>query len=75
MIDKEKIRKEAKHIMDNFIKALDKAKGIKESFGSERKDSTRAKIKKDKDHNFRERMFKNAPKKRDDFLVMEKKNW
>ena len=53
MIDKEKIRKEAKHIMDNFIKALDKAKGIKESFGSERKDSTRAKIKKDKDPEFR----------------------
>jgi len=75
MIDREKIRKQAKHIMDNFIKALDKAEGIKESFGSERKDSTRAKIKKDKDPEFRKRMFKNAPKKRDDFLVMEKKNW
>lgn len=75
MIDKEKIKKQAKHIMDNFIKALDKAKGIKEQFGSERKDSTRAKVKKHKDPDFRERMFNNAPKKRDDFLVMEKKSW
>jgi len=75
MIDKEKITKQAKSIMDNFIRALDKAKGIKEEFGSERKCSMRAEIKKDKDRDFRKRMFKNAPKKRDDFLVMEKKNW
>ncbi len=75
MINKEEIRKQAKQIMDNFIKALDKAEDIKESFGSERKDSTRAKIKKHKDPYFRERVFRNAPKKRDDFLVMEKKNW
>jgi len=75
MIDREKIRKQVKQIMDNFIKALDKAEGIQQEFGSERKDSTRTKIKKDKDPDFRERMFSNAPKKRDDFLVMEKKNW
>ena len=75
MINREKIRNEAKYIMDNFIKALDKAEGIKQEFGSERKDSMRAKIKKDKDPEFRKRMFKNAPKKRDDFLVMEKKTW
>ncbi len=75
MIDKEKITKQAKNIMNNFIKALDKAESVKEEFGSERKDSTRTKIKKDKDPDFRKRMFKNAPKKRDDFLVMEKKNW
>ena len=75
MIDREKIRKEAKHIMNNFIRALDKAKGVKEEFGSERKDSMRVKVKKHKDPDFRKRMFMNAPKKRDDFLVMEKKNW
>ena len=75
MIDREKIKKQAKNIMDNFIKALDKAEGVKKEFGSERKDSMRAKIKKHKDPDFRKRMFKNAPKKRDDFLVMEKKNW
>lgn len=75
MIDREKIRKEAKHIMNNFIKALDKAEGVKQEFGSERKASMREKIKKHKDPDFRKRMFKNAPKKRDDFLVMEKKNW
>jgi len=75
MIDKEEIRKQAKHIMDNFIKALDKAECVREQFGSERKDSTRPKAKKEEDIGFRERMFKNAPKKRDDFFVMEKKSW
>lgn len=75
MINEEKITKQAKSIMDNFIKALDKAKGIKGEFGSERKCSMRAEIKKHKDFDFRKRMFKNAPKKKDDFLVMEKKNW
>jgi len=75
MIDKEKIRKQAKRIMDNFIKALDKAGDIKEEFGSERKDSMRTEIKKGKDPDFRKRMFMNAPKKKKDFLVMEKKNW
>ena len=75
MIDREKIRKQAKHIMDNFIKALDKAESVKQEFGSERKCSMRAEIKKDKDPDFRKRMFMNAPKKRDDFLVMEKKDW
>ena len=75
MIDEEKITKQAKNIMDNFIKALDKAECVKENFGSERKDSMRANIKKDKDPDFRKRMFMNAPKKKEDFLVMEKKNW
>ncbi|MBU1205264.1 MAG: hypothetical protein KKA61_03985 [Nanoarchaeota archaeon] len=75
MIDEEKITKQAKNIMNNFIKALDKAESVKQEFGSERKCSMREKIKKHKDPEFRERMFKNAPKKRDDFLVMEKKNW
>ena len=75
MIDREKIRKQAKHIMDNFIKALDKAESVKREFGSERKCSMRAEIKKDKDPDFRKRMFMNAPKKRDDFFVMEKKDW
>ncbi|MBA3064363.1 hypothetical protein FP803_02910 [Candidatus Woesearchaeota archaeon] len=75
MINEEKITKQAKAIMDNFIRALDKAEGVKEEFGSERECSMRAEIKKDKDPEFRKRMFMNAPKKRDDFLVMEKKNW
>jgi len=75
MISEEEITKQVKAIMNNFIRALDKTEGVKQEFGSERKYSMRTKIKKNKDHDFRKRMFKNAPKKRDDFLVMEKKNW
>ncbi|OIO64173.1 hypothetical protein AUJ83_00105 [Candidatus Woesearchaeota archaeon CG1_02_33_12] len=75
MINEEKITKQVKSIMDNFIRALDKAKGVKEEFGSERECSMRAEIKKSRDPQFRERMFRNAPKKTDDFLVMEKKSW
>ncbi len=75
MINEEKITKQVKNIMNNFIRALNKAEGVKEEFGSERKYSMRANIKKHKDHDFRKRIFMNAPKKKDDFLVMEKKNW
>ena len=75
MIDMEKIRKQAKQIMDDFIRALNKTEGLKNEFGQERKSFTREKAKSEKDTDFRKRMFKNAPKKRDDFIVMEKKNW
>ncbi|HHI04284.1 MAG TPA: hypothetical protein ENL45_01935 [Candidatus Woesearchaeota archaeon] len=75
MTNEEEITKQAKNIMNNFIKALNKAEGVKENFGSERKCSMRAEIKKDKDTDFRKKMFMNAPKKKEDFLVMEKKTW
>ncbi len=74
MIDPEFVRKQAKQIMDEFIKALDRVGAIKEEYGLEREDQTRVPGSPDFP-GFRERMFKNAPKKNSDFIVMEKKKW
>lgn len=73
-MNKEKIEKEAKQIMDDFIKALNKIEESPKTFGAEREQSRRKPEKKEKD-DFRERMLKNAPRKKDDFVLMEKKSW
>ncbi|MFC1728377.1 hypothetical protein ACFLZ7_02850 [Nanoarchaeota archaeon] len=75
-MDKEAIRKQAKKIMDDFVSALDKVKDIEESFGAERDEQTRDGSGKCPDSSeFRKRMIKNAPKVKDDCLLMEKKKW
>lgn len=74
-MDKEKIKEQAKKIMDDFVKALDKVEAIKEEFGVRREVNTREKTKCGCDPEFKERFFKNAPKVEDDFLMMEKKKW
>lgn len=75
-MDKEQILKQAKKIMDEFVVALDKVKVKSEKFGSERDVQVRDPVKECPDSTeFRKRMFKNAPKVVDDYLVMEKKEW
>jgi len=74
-MDEEKIKKQAKKIMDEFISALNKVPKIKEEFGVERKDFTRKAEKSEYGKDFKKRMLKNAPKVKDDQLVMEKKSW
>ena len=74
-MDKEKIQKQAKKIMDDFIQALDKVKEIKEEFGVRRDVNTRERTPCGCDPAFPKRFFKNAPKVQDDCLVMEKKKW
>lgn len=74
-MDQEKIeKKEAKKIMDEFIKELDKIQLTKE-FGTKRTFQTRESFENDCESEFRERMFKNAPKERKGFIVAEKKSW
>jgi Asp-tRNA(Asn)/Glu-tRNA(Gln) amidotransferase C subunit len=75
MIDKEKIEKEAKKIMDDFISALDKVPEIGQQFGQEREEQLRVPEKHEDSKEFRKRIFKNAPKVKDDYFVMEKKSW
>ena len=74
-MDEEKIKKQAKKIMDEFISALNKVPKIKEEFGQERKQFTRKSEKSEYGDEFKERMLKNAPKVKDEQLVMEKKSW
>jgi len=74
-MDQKEILKQAKKIMDEFVSALDKVK-VKEKFGVRRDNQTRSPDKKFVDTSeFRKRMFKNAPKIKDDYLIMEKKEW
>jgi hypothetical protein len=80
-VKKEVIVEQAKKIMDSFMLALDKVRDIDESFGAERKEDKRAAEKKDESEykgfreGFRKRMFKNAPKVKDDYIQAEKKTW
>ncbi|MCP3686242.1 MAG: hypothetical protein GY861_26655 [bacterium] len=74
MIDKKEIKKQAKQIMDDFIKALDKVKEKDIDFGTEREESTRTPDDY-KEDGFKDRMLKNAPKKKGDYVLMEKKSW
>lgn len=75
MTDNEKIKKEAKQIIDNFASAIEKVKikvkkGKKEVGGfREEKDDMKP------NSDFRKRMFDNAPQKNDDNIVAEKKSW
>jgi Asp-tRNA(Asn)/Glu-tRNA(Gln) amidotransferase C subunit len=72
---RESIRKEAKQILDNFGKTLEKVK-FKEKkkekgVGGFREEGKGQEGEKD----FRERMFKNAPNKGEDSIIAEKKKW
>ena len=75
MIDKTKIKKQVEKMMDDFIDELNKAKGVKEDFGSERDKSMRDNSRKEEDRDFRKFMFENAPRKNENFILMEKKHW
>ncbi len=70
----EEIKKQAKQIMDSFVKALDKV-NIEEKFGAERKQFVREKLTKEEDQQFKEKMLKNAPKTKGHYIVAEKKSW
>ncbi len=72
MIDTDKVRKQAKQIMDEFINALPSE--LNEDFGSERDLQTRMPGKPLKG-DFRDRMLKNAPRKNSDFIIAGKKHW
>lgn len=61
--------------MDEFIVALDKVK-VSDKFGVEREKQVRvASDLCDDSSEFRKRIFKNAPKMKDDYFQMEKKKW
>ena len=72
---KEEIKKEAKKILDDFSKALDKVKvkkkPSKKGVGGFREEGNG----KETDMDFRDRMFDNAPEKESDYIIAEKKKW
>jgi hypothetical protein len=70
----EKIKDEAKQIMDRFMAELGEIK-LTEEFGLVREEQIREPKETMPDEDFKERMLKNAPKVRGDSIVAEKKNW
>lgn len=74
-LDEEKIKKQAKLIMDEFVKALDRVGKISGEIGLEREQTTREGKKSKPDKDFRERMLKNAPKSENGHIIAEKKGW
>jgi len=74
-MDEGKIKKQAKKIMDEFISALNKVPKIKEEFGQERGQFTRKSAKSEYGIEFKKRILKNAPKVKDEQIIMEKKSW
>lgn len=74
-VEKENIRKEAKNLLDEFEKTLKKTKIVEKEFekniGGFREEKGYFSDVKD----FRELIFKNAPKVNKNFIVAEKKQW
>lgn len=78
MLDQEKIAQQAKKIMDEFMAALDKLKteeGENVPVGFEREDFVRESKQRKPSSAFKERVLKDAPRKKGDFLLAEKKHW
>ena len=72
--EKERIKKQAKNIMDSFSKKLSKIGELKESF-IERDECERPETEKTDLELDKEAIFKNAPKKNKDFIIAERKTW
>jgi len=73
-ISEEEILSSAKNIMDNFMRSLEQATEVKEEFGQQRPLNKRPHHETNaRDTDFIKRMFDNAPKKRDGYIIAEKK--
>ena len=76
MLDTKKITQQAKKIMDDFVKELDKAGSKNLDFTVERDANIRDdKPKLQTNADFRDRMLKNAPNVKNNCIVAEKKKW
>ena len=75
MIDKTQITQQAKRIMDNFVSALSKAEETNPEFRVKRLKNMREASAAEDNKDFRDRMFKNAPKVLNECIIAEKKRW
>lgn len=74
--EKRDIQKQAKKIMDSFSKKLEGVdRKIKEPIIERGEGFRKEGSGSESDSNFKERLFKNAPKKNKDFIIAEKKRW
>jgi Asp-tRNA(Asn)/Glu-tRNA(Gln) amidotransferase C subunit len=74
--EQEKIKKEAKEIMDSFAKSLEKVeKELSGEHQVRRKEQMREEGSGRTSKNFREFFFENAPSKSGDFIKAERGKW
>lgn len=71
----ENIKKEAKQIMDDFMKALEEVGEVEEEYGIRRENNVRKPSECKYGEDFKKRMLANAPSKEDGCIVAEKKKW
>ncbi len=74
-LDEDKIKRQAKAIMDEFVKALGRAGEIGGEVGIEREESTRKAKTAKPSEEFRKRVLANAPRKDEEHIIAEKKSW
>lgn len=76
MVDLEKIKSDAKKIIDSFSEKLSKVHVLDKEPIIERKDFERKEGDGENcDNDFKKIMFENAPNKHEDFILAEKKRW
>jgi len=74
-LDRKKIKKEAKQILDKFAKALAKVDSEKIEFGVDRKDFERKEGEGEICKDFKEKLLGNALNHDDDFIIVERGGW
>ena len=75
-LNEDRIKEEAKQILDKFAKALDKVDSGKFEEGVDREEYEREEGKGEKsEEGFKKRMLENSPKKDEDFIIAEKGEW
>ncbi|MDP3881741.1 MAG: hypothetical protein Q8Q31_02585 [Nanoarchaeota archaeon] len=73
--EREKVRKQAQEILENFSKVLQKVKIQKKEFKKNEGGSREEGVGSGGESSFREIMFDNAPFKNKDNIIAEKKKW
>ncbi|MEN7982308.1 MAG: hypothetical protein ABFQ65_02590 [Nanoarchaeota archaeon] len=73
--EKQEIKKQAKKIIDDFSKKLEKISKKTSGYLIEREKNQREEKTQNCGKDFRKIMFENAPNKNEDFIIAEKKRW
>jgi len=75
-MDNDRIKKEAKQILDKFAKALAKVDSEKVEIGVDRDEFERKEGEGEEcEKDFKQKMLENAPNHDDDFVIAERGSW
>ncbi len=74
-LDENKIKQEAREILDKFAKALEKVKEEPDFYVNRAEFEREEKSEVCKDKGFKQKLLENAGKKDNDFVIAEKGSW